>query len=316
MKVLVTGGAGFIGSNVVDLLMREGHEVTALDNLSSGKTENLIGHLDNPRFRLVRGDVRDRRMVSECVRGVDWVVHEAAVVSVQESIGRPEVTIDVNVSGTRVLLEACLEAGVGRFVLASSCAVYGIQEKLPISEDASPNPLSPYAESKLEAERICLEFNRRGLSAVCLRYFNVYGPRQSGGDYAGVMVKFAERLRSGLPPQIYGDGEQTRDFVHVLDVARATLAALESEGAGGEVINVGTGRETSINELCGVFLEVSGSDLKPVYLSPLPGEVRRSCADTRKARRILGFEPHVELRQGVEGFWRWFTVESRRKMGG
>jgi len=308
VRVLVTGGAGFVGSHLVDLLMAEGHEVTVLDNFSSGKMENLKVHLNNPRFRLVRGDVRDRRTVEECVMGVDWAVHEAAMVSIQESMGRPELARDVNVNGTRVLLEACLDAEVKKIVFASSCAVYGVQEKLPISEDANPNPLSPYAESKLEAEGLCLEFNRKGLSVVCLRYFNVYGPRQLGGEYAGVMVKFAERLMAGLPPKIFGDGKQTRDFVHVSDVARATLAALESEGAEGEVINIGTGKETSINELCRIFLGISGKNVRPVHLPPLQGEVRRSSADLRKAREILGFKPRVGIKEGVGKFWKWMLA--------
>ncbi|MEM2878880.1 MAG: SDR family NAD(P)-dependent oxidoreductase [Candidatus Hadarchaeales archaeon] len=303
MKVLVTGGAGFIGSHVVDLLMSMGHHVAVLDNMSNGKTENLRKHLHETRFRLVKGDVRNRKTVEECVDGVDWVVHEAAIVSVQQSIEKPEFVKDVNFRGTEVVLQTCADFKVGRVVFASSCAIYGGQKKLPIKEDAEPDPISPYARSKLDAERLCLDFHKKGLSTVCLRYFNVYGPRQSGGDYAGVMVKFIERLKSGLPPQIFGDGEQTRDFVHVSDVARATVLALEEEKAGGEVINVGTGKEISINELCRIFFEVSGQDMVPVHLPARPGEVRRSCADMKKAKKLLGFVPKVDIRRGVKSLW-------------
>jgi nucleoside-diphosphate-sugar epimerase len=304
MRTLVTGGAGFIGSHIVDLLMKLGHEVTVLDDFSSGRRENLSRHLGDPRFRLVRGDVRDPAAVRSCVEGADWVIHEAAMVSVQRSMEDPELTMDVNVAGTRTVLEECAAAGVRRFVFASSCAVYGSPEKIPVGEDARPDPLSPYARSKLEAEGICMEFHRdEGVPVVCLRYFNVYGPRQAGGDYAGVIVRFIERLRSGLPPQIYGDGNQTRDFVHVSDVARATVLALEREEAVGSVINVGTGRETSVNELCEMLMRISGTLLRPERLPPRPGEVRRSCADISRARRILGFEPRVGIEDGVRELW-------------
>lgn len=305
MRVLVTGGAGFIGSHVVDLLMAEGHEVVVLDDLSHGRIGNLGAHIGNPRFKFVRGDVRDRGTVEGCLEKADWVVHEAAMISVQRSIENPELARSINVGGTRVLLEASADAGVERFLLASSCSVYGRQEKLPIPEDARPDPLSPYAESKLEAEELCMRFHREArLQTTCLRYFNVYGPRQAADEYAAVMVRFAERLRAGLPPQIYGDGEQTRDFVFVSDVARATLLALKAEEAAGEIVNVGTGKETSVNELCRIFLEVSGSRVEPVYLPPLEGEVRRSCADVRKAERILKFVPRTDLRKGVEELWK------------
>ena len=302
MRVLVTGGAGFIGSHVVDVLLGRGDEARVLDDLSSGSLENLRAHTSNPAFRFIRGDIRDIETVKLALEGVDALVHEAALISVPFSFENPNLVDDVNVRGTFALLKACSSMGVKRFVQASSCAVYGKQTKLPIGEGAEPKPLSPYARSKLEAERRCLAFHEReGLETVCLRYFNVYGPRQVGGEYGGVMVKFAERLRSNLPPIIYGDGKQTRDFIHVDDVVSATLLALERGGVAGEVINVGSGEAVSINELCEIFLKLSGkTHLTPTYEPPRVGEIGHSQADLWKAKKLLGFEPRVPLEEGVK----------------
>jgi len=302
MKVLVTGGAGFIGSHLVDELLARGHAVTVLDDLSSGSMDNLKNHVSNPSFRFIRGDIRDAKAVERAMADIDAVIHEAAMVSVPRSIKDPELASSVNVGGTLSMLRASLNRGVERFVYSSSCAVYGEQEKLPIPEDAPPNPLSPYASSKLMAEENCRKFfDREGLETVCLRYFNVYGPRQSGGEYAGVMIKFLERLRANRPPIIYGDGEQTRDFVYVSDVVGATLLALERNGAAGEVINIGTGKETSINRLCEVFLRVGAKEhLKPVHEPARPGDILHSLADISRARKVLGYEPRVSLEEGIK----------------
>lgn len=301
MRVLVTGGAGFIGSHVVDRLLEEGHGVVVLDNLFTGDLQNLKPHASKPSFRFVRGDVRDVRAVKEVVTGVDAVIHEAAITSVQFSLEKPSLTKEVNVGGTLNLLDACLRAGVKSFVFASSCAVYGAPSKLPISEKEELKPLSPYGESKVEAEELCRTFYEdHGLKTIRLRYFNVYGPRQVAGEYAGVMVKFLERLRRGQPPIIFGDGEQTRDFVYVGDVVEATLLALDKGGAG-EVYNIGTGEATSINQLCNLFLRALGKlDLKPIYVKARPGEIRHSRADVTKARGELGFKPKVSLEEGIK----------------
>ncbi|KUO42141.1 MAG: hypothetical protein APZ16_03665 [Candidatus Hadarchaeum yellowstonense] len=306
MRVLVTGGAGFIGSHLVDALLARGCPVTVLDNFSTGSERNIAPHLKREDFRLVRGDIRDPAALRRALQGVDAVVHLAALVSVPLSVKEPGLTREVNVEGTLSLLRASQEAGVARFVYASSCAVYGEAKVLPIKEDSPLRPLSPYAESKLEAEGLCRAFYESGgFPAVSLRYFNVYGPRQSGGDYAGVMLRFLERLRANQPPVIFGDGNQTRDFVHVSDVVEATLLALERPRLEGEVINVGTGRRTSINELCAMFLRVSGrADLKPRHEDPRPGEIRHSQADIAKAGRLLGFRPRVPIERGVEMLWR------------
>ncbi|MEM3421383.1 MAG: SDR family NAD(P)-dependent oxidoreductase [Candidatus Hadarchaeum sp.] len=302
MRVLVTGGAGFIGSHLVDALLSRGYSVTVLDNFSTGSEGNISHHLDNKNFRLVRGDVRDQEAVRSALDGAEAVVHLAALISVPLSLKEPALTHEVNVEGTLTLLRASLEAGVTRFVFASSCAIYGEAKKLPIKEETPPEPLSPYASSKLEAERACLAFfEANAFPVVSLRYFNVYGPRQTGGDYAGVMLKFIERLRENQPPVIYGDGNQTRDFIYVTDVVGATLLALERPGVEGEAINVGTMRRTSVNELCELFLKLARRPkLRPRYEAARPGDIRHSQADITKARELLGFRPKVSVESGVK----------------
>jgi len=304
MKVLVTGGAGFIGSHVVDRLVLDGHEVVVLDDLSSGSLKNIEHHLDEPGFRFVEGDIRQARTVEKALEGVDAVIHEAAIASVPLSMKNPALTNEVNVLGTLNLLKASLEVGVKRFVYASSSAVYGAPSKLPISEDAPLKPISPYGESKMAAERHCQTFYEAyGLETVRLRYFNVYGPRQAASEYAGVMPKFLERIRRDQPPVIFWDGEQTRDFVYIGDVVEATLLALDREGAAGEVFNIGTGEATTIKKLCEIFLKLTGkTHLKPIYMDAKPGDIRHSQADITKAMKLLGYKPKVSLEQGVRGF--------------
>lgn len=301
-KILVTGGAGFIGSHLVDELLMRGLKVVVLDNFFNGCLDNLRSHLDDPNFELIEGDVRDGFCLRKAMEDVDAVIHEAAITSVPFSIKNPKLTLEVNSTGTLNLLEASVEAGARRFVFASSCAVYGEARKIPVSEEEPPMPLSPYARSKLEAERHCLNFyEKNGLETVILRYFNVYGPRQASGEYAGVMMKFLDHLRRGIPPTIYGDGEQTRDFVYVSDVVYATLLALDCKRCAGEVFNIGSGRAISINRLCGIFQkEANRIDLKPVYKSARSGDIRRSEADISKARRIMGYEPKISIEAGVK----------------
>jgi UDP-glucose 4-epimerase len=307
MKVLVTGGAGFIGSHVVDKLMLDGHDVVVLDNLSSGNIRNIEHHMKQSRFRFVEGDIRQDLTVERAIDGADAVVHEAAIVSVPLSIENPVLTNEVNAKGTLSLLEASVKAGVKRFVYVSSCAVYGDASNLPINEDTPARPLSPYASSKLAAEKHCTDFfENRGLETVRLRYFNVYGPRQAPSEYAGVMVKFLERIRKDQPPIIFGDGGQTRDFVHVGDVAEATFLAIDRDGAQGNAFNVGTGKVVTINELCDVFLELTGKErLKPVHMDARPGEIRHSQADITRATRVLGYRPRVSLKMGAKDFIDW-----------
>jgi UDP-glucose 4-epimerase len=300
-KILVTGGAGFIGSHLGDRLVKEGYEVVVLDNFFSGKIENLKHHLGSGMFYLVKGDVRSSDNVKEAIRNVDAVFHLAAIVSVPLSIEKPLLVNDVNVGGTLNLLEASLKADVKRFIYTSSSAVYGEVNHLPIDERCPADPISPYAVSKLAAEYYCKVFYENyGLNTLCLRYFNVYGPRQAKNSYSGVITLFIDRLKQRKPPIIYGDGLQTRDFVHVRDIIEANMLALNFQQGFGEVINVGNGKPTTINQLAEVLLELSGrSELKPKYVAPRKGDIRNSCADISKAKTALGYEPKVTLKNGL-----------------
>ena len=305
-RVLVTGGAGFIGSHLVTRLLKEGFEVVMLDNLSTGSLEKLKLCLENENFRFVKGSIVDEQVVRDALRDVEAVFHLAAITSVPYSVEYPDVTREVNVDGTRKLLEECLSAGVERFIYVSSCAVYGEPEYLPIDEKHPARPVSPYAESKLEAERLCREFQKAyGLKTTIVRPFNVYGPRMKGGRYGGVIARFIERLRSNKPPIIYGDGTQTRDFVHVWDIINALMHTLNNQKAIGEIFNVASGVATSIGQLAKLVMELSGVDgLKPLYRPARNGDIKHSYADISKAKARLGYEPKISLREGVAALFR------------
>ncbi len=298
--VLVTGGAGFIGSHLVDRLVGEGYSVRVLDDLSSGCLDNIREHFVGGRVEFVRGDVKDAGVVGECCRGVRFVVHLAAVVSVPFSVANPALTFETNVNGTvNVLVAAAREKG-GRVVFASTCAVYGDPEYLPLDENAACKPISPYAESKLAAERYAVGFCERGvLDCVALRFFNVYGPRQCMNDYSGVITRFVDLAVHGFPLTVYGDGSATRDFVYVDDVVAFVMKCLVAEGAVGEVFNVGTGRAVSVKELAKTVLELSGSRSNVCFCEPRTGDILHSYADVGKAERLLGFRARTELRDGL-----------------
>jgi UDP-glucose 4-epimerase len=299
-RVLVTGGAGFIGSHLVDRLVAEDFDVRVLDDLSSGCLDNIRGHVDSGRVEFVKGDVKDPEVVGECVRGVGFVVHLAAVVSVPFSNANPALTYDTNVSGTLNVLVACAKAKVSRFVFASTCAVYGEPEHLPVDEGAPCRPISPYAESKLAAERFSLGFcEKRLLDCVALRFFNVYGPRQCMNDYSGVITRFVDLARRGSTLTVYGDGSATRDFVYVGDVVDAIMLCLEGRVAVGEVFNVGTGKATSVDELAKTVLELVPSGRGVVYDKPRVGDIKSSYADVSEAERVLGFRAKTGLRDGL-----------------
>jgi len=302
VKVLITGGAGFIGSHLVDRLINDGYDVVVLDNFFSGRRENLSRYFGKANFCLIEGDIRNRIHVKNALKNVDYVFHLAAIVSVDFSIKKPLLVNDVNVKGTLNVLEESLKAGVKRFVLASSCAVYGEHVKLPVAEDHPTMPLSPYGVSKLAAEHYCRLFSKvYGLETVCLRFFNVYGSRQKGGSYGGVITKFIERLRKGKNLMVFGDGTQTRDFVYVSDVVEAMLLSIKGEKCVGETINIASGVETSINEL----VKILGSyfnlkDKRPIYVKAKPGEIYRSCADLERAKKLLNYEPKFSLVDGLK----------------
>jgi UDP-glucose 4-epimerase len=300
LKALVTGGAGFIGSHLVDRLVDAGYDVRVVDDLSTGNLENIGGHLSGGGVEFFEGDVRDVSVVERCMEGVGVVFHLAAVTSVPFSVEHPKVTFDVNVEGTVNLLRSCSEGKSCKFVFASSCSVYGEPVFLPVTEVHPTDPISPYAESKLAAEKFCLGFcEKRLCDAVVLRFFNVYGRRQGLSEYSGVIRIFMDRCKRKLPLVVYGDGEQSRDFVHVSDVVDALVRSADCEAAVGEVINVGTGEPTSINELAEAFLELSGLDLEVSRKAERAGEVKRSYADTSKAERLLGYYPKVCLKDGL-----------------
>jgi dTDP-glucose 4,6-dehydratase len=301
LRTLVTGGAGFIGSHLVDRLMKEGYEVTILDDFSAGKVENIQHYSDSRSFHLVKGDVRNLEDVKKAVRDVDVVFHLAAIVNVPLSIENPSLVNHVNIQGTVNLLEASLKKNIQQFIYISTSAVYGEARYLPINEEHPIMPLSPYGISKFTAEHYCDIFHKiHGLKTVCLRFFNVYGPRQSEGPYGGAITKFIGRLRQGKPPIIYGDGKQTRDFVYVEDVVEAEMLVLRSERCVGEVINVGTGKPTTVNELANVLMKLfQETSARPKYVPPRAGDIRQSCADISKAERALGYTPRIGLEEGI-----------------
>lgn len=299
-KVLVTGGAGFIGSHLVERLVEEGLDVTVLDNLSTGKIENL-GCLNNGTIRFIKGDIRDRDTVEEALKGVKAALHLAAVSSVPYSVENPQATSDVNVNGTRNLLEASARNCVERFIYVSTCAVYGEPEYLPIDEMHPTRPVSPYAATKLEAEQVCTAFRGAyGLGTVIFRLFNVYGLRMRNDSYAGVIPRFIERLRAGEPPTIYGDGRQTRDFIHEKDVVRALLIALSCKDVEGETFNVATGVPASINQLAHLVIKLFRAEgIRPQHVGDRVGDIRHSYADVKKAKICLGFEARTSLEEGL-----------------
>ncbi|MBS7637776.1 GDP-mannose 4,6-dehydratase [Candidatus Bathyarchaeota archaeon] len=300
-RVLVTGGAGFIGSHLVDGLLRDGWEVTVLDDFSSGRLENLRGGLDGEALRVVRGDVREASAVRKALEEVGVVLHLAAVTSVPYSVEHPDETYQVNVEGTRNLLEECLRGTAERVIYISTCAVYGEPEYLPIDEDHPTRPASPYAESKLEAERLCMEFQESyGLRTTVLRLFNVYGSRMRADRYGGVISTFMRQLWEGGPLTIYGDGEQTRDFIHVSDAVRAMMLTLTRDDISGETFNIATGVPTSINRLAAMISELRGVEPRPIHLEARAGEPRHSYGDIRRAKERLGFTPRVSLREGLQ----------------
>jgi nucleoside-diphosphate-sugar epimerase len=306
LRVLVSGGAGFVGSHVVNELVHQGHQPIVLDNLSTGKLQNIQQHLENKAATLIEGDIRDPSISRTAMAQAEAAIHLAAIVDHETCLLHPAKAIQVNGEGTRIMLEAARENHVKRFVYASSAAIYGATAALPIDEDVIPAPLSPYGSSKLTGEGHCLNYrDRYGLDVVCLRYFNIFGPRQISRQYSGVITQFIARLKESQPPLINGDGEQTRDFVSIQDVVKATLSALDSQNASG-VYNIATGEETSINQLAQLLIEISGQKhIQPTYGPPREGEIMRSVANIRKARTELGFVPETDLPRDLSQLWAW-----------
>lgn len=297
----MTGGAGFIGSHLVDRLISKGFNVVVLDDFSSGSWKNLGARIGKSNFHLIKGKIQNRTTVGKALENVDAVFHFAAIVNVDFSVKNPLLVNEVNVKGTLNLLEGCLKSKVKQFIYASSSAVYGDPEYLPINESHPTKPLSPYGVSKLAAEHYCRVIHRLyGLETVILRYFNVYGPRQSKGPYSSVIFQFTEQLKQKKIPVIFGDGTQTRDFVYVDDVVDATLSVLDCKECAGNAINIGSGRATSIKELCNILLKIFRvHNVKPEYSLPRAGDIKHSCADLSRADKLLGYRPKFSLEDGL-----------------
>ena len=308
MKCLVTGGAGFIGSNLIKALLDRGDEVSVLDNFSTGKRENL-GSFQN-RIKVIEGDLRSYHIVLEAARGVEVIFHQGALPSVPRSINDPITTNQVSVEGTLNILDAAKDTGVRRVVYASSSSIYGQNARLPKREDMTPAPISPYAVAKLAGENYCQVFTRTyGLETVCLRYFNVFGPRQDPrSEYSAVIPLFVTAFLDGGRITVYGDGEQSRDFTHVDNVVQANLLAAEAADAAGEVLNVACGEQTSLNQMLDALRRLSKVDVEVIYEQQRAGDVKHSLADIERARKVLGYTPKVFTEEGLEKSLEWYRT--------
>lgn len=305
MRYIVTGGAGFIGSNLAERLAHD-HEVVILDDLSSGRRENIEHLIGHPRVTFIQGSVTDLPLLTDACAGADGIFHQAAVASVPRSVDKPLETNEVNVGGTLNVLWAAKECNVPAVVVASTSAIYGDDPTFPKHETMAATPLSPYAVSKLTGEYYGKVFSELyGIRTVFLRYFNVFGPRQDpNSEYAAVIPKFIARLLDGKSPIIYGDGEQTRDFVFVADVVRANILAMESGASG--VFNIAGGRRISLNELAANLSEITGIHHRPIYEPPRAGDVRDSLADISRAEEAFGFSPCCTVDEGLRDTVTWF----------
>ena len=301
-SVLVTGGAGFIGSHTVEALLDLNVRTWILDDLSSGGLRNLSGVIHDPKLRFVRGSITNYQTVRTLARKVDAIIHLAAQISPFISMKHPETTTTTNVNGTLNVLRAAVREKIQKVVFASSSSVYGDVKSRYVSEKLPTNPITPYGASKLAAEKYCGAFYRAyDVPTISLRYFNVYGQRQSSNPYSGVIAIFARALIDRRRPSIFGDGYQTRDFIHVSDVARANIRALQSERGYGDAFNVGTGKAITVKHLVDLLREILGrNEIQPIFRKRRPGDIRDSCADLTKTRSILGFTPQVDLKAGLK----------------
>ncbi|MBS1492842.1 MAG: SDR family oxidoreductase [Bacteroidetes bacterium] len=305
MKFLVTGGAGFIGSNIVGELLKRNYEVRVLDNFSTGKRENLTSYGND--IELIEGDIRSYHIVKDAVQGIDVILHQAALPSVPRSINDPITSNEVNVTGTLNILEAARKNNVQKIVFASSSSVYGDNPKLPKDESMIPNPLSPYAVSKLSGEKYCNVFTRiYGLKTVALRYFNVFGPRQDpNSQYSAVIPRFIKAIMAGESPVIFGDGEQSRDFTFVRNVIEGNILAATTDCESGIAMNCACHGRITLNELVTDINEILGKDVKPIYKEPRAGDIKHSFADINLAETNLHYKPLVNFKEGLR-----ITIES------
>jgi UDP-glucose 4-epimerase len=312
---LVTGGAGFIGSNIVDELLTRGARVRVLDNFSTGREDNVAEF--GSRVDLIRGDVRDEEAVDHAVKGVDFVLHQAALASVPRSIADPTSNNQVNVQGTLNILLAAKKHGVKRVVYASSSSVYGDSEELPKVETMTPNPKSPYAVAKLAAEYYCRVFGELyGVPTVSLRYFNVFGPRQDpNSQYSAVIPLFVKALLEGKAPNIYGDGETSRDFTFISNVVNANLLACEANITGARVYNIACGGRYTLNQLFAALRDRIGSQVEPVYGPTRPGDVKHSMAGIERIQRELGYQVGTSFEEGIDRTVQWYQTVGLKTLG-
>jgi UDP-glucose 4-epimerase len=309
MIYLVTGGAGFIGSNIVRELLSRRETVRVLDNFATGKRENILPFKADPNLQIIEGDLRSFHVVRDAVKGVDFVLHQGALPSVPRSVNDPITTNDVNILGTLNILEAAKEFKVRRVVFASSSSVYGNSETLPKHEEMAVAPLSPYAVSKYAAERYCqIYFQLYGLETVCLRYFNVFGPHQDPtSQYSAVIPKFIQAVNSGIRPVIFGDGTQSRDFTFVTNNVEANLLACTAEGVAGEVFNIACGVKFTLLELMQEINTALGRQIEPLFDKDRTGDVKHSLAAIDKAQQRLGYTPKIAFAEGIRQTVEFFT---------
>jgi len=295
MKFVVTGGAGFIGSNIVKLLVKKGHQVDVIDNLHIGKKENLNEILDKANFYSI--DIRNKNDLEQILKNYDGIFHEAALTAVPESFKKTQEYQDVNVTGTKNIFEIAQKEQI-RVVYASSSSIYGNAKNIPIKEDADKKPINPYGQTKLDDEKLAEEYSKNDFSVIGLRYFNVYGIGQTG-SYAGVITKFLEKIKNKKPFLIYGDGNQIRDFIHVEDIAKANLVAMESKIKNG-FFNIGTGIPTSINDLAKLMIDLSHHEKGIIYESPLEGDVKISQANMELTQKFFNWNHEISLKDGLK----------------
>ena len=290
MHFAVTGGAGFVGSHLVKLLVKEGHKITVIDNLHKGKKENLASIINKIKFQKI--DIRDYESLRKILKNVDGVFHQAALTIVQDSFSRPEEYFDVNVHGTENIFKLANENKF-KVVYASSSSVYGHKLETPITEDAERNPINPYGKTKLEDEYLVEKYSKLNTEIIGLRYFNIFGKGQTI-EYAGVITKFLDRINEGKSPIIFGNGSQIRDFIHVSDVARSNLMAMNSKSSN-LIVNIGTGNAISSLELANMIINASGLKIEPIFAEALEGDIKKSLADISQAKKYFNWEPKIEL---------------------
>ena len=290
MRFAVTGGAGFVGSHLVKLLVEEGHEITVIDNLHKGKKENLASVIN--KINLQKIDIRDYESMKKNLKNIDGVFHQAALTVVQDSFSRPEEYFDVNVHGTENIFKLADENKF-KVVYASSSSVYGHKLETPITEDAERSPISPYGKTKLEDEYLVEKYSKLNTEIIGLRYFNIFGKGQTI-EYAGVITKFLDRINEGKSPIIFGNGSQIRDFIHVSDVAKANLMAMNSKSSN-LIVNIGTGNAISILELAKMIINASGLKIEPIFAEALEGDIKKSLADISQAKKYFNWKPKIEL---------------------